>query len=143
MQFGGGLMKDEYSSGKEEWSKKFWDECKAKTECYAPEPESVRIEYDLAKTVATIRETWSDLSIHFATTDKFTHVQPRRDASFGFCFYALAITQEGLASSGKLLTAKLALRMLAEIYITFCYLILLHNCIWQVKIACGKIESHS
>ena len=57
------------------------------------------------------------------TTDEFTHVQPKRDASFGFCFYALTIAQEGLASSGKLLTAKLALRMLAEIYITFKYLI--------------------
>jgi|SRR5690554_45252 len=123
MQFGGGMMNDDYSNNKKGWSKSFWDECKAKTECFAPEPEKVGIDYDLRKTVTSIRDIWNDLSVHFVTTDQFTHVQPKRDASFGFCFYALTIAQEGLASSGKLLTAKLALRMLAEIYITFRYLI--------------------
>ena len=123
MQFGGGMLNDEYSNKKSEWSRIFWDECKAKTECFAPEPEKVSIDYDLRKTVTAIRDIWTELSIHFATTDEFTHVQPKRDASFGFCFYALTIAQEGLASSGKLLTAKLALRTLAEIYITFNYLI--------------------
>ena len=138
MQFGGGMMNDEYSSGKKEWAKKFWDECKAKTECFAPEPEKFDVDYDLPKTVAAIREIWNDLSVHFATTDKFTHVQPMRDASFGFCFYALAITQEGLASSGKLLTAKLALRMLAEIHITFKYLISVGDKkLWDVYRAFG------
>ncbi len=38
-------------------------------------------------------------------------------------FYALTIIQEGRGSSGKLLTAKLALRMLAKLYITFRYLV--------------------
>ena len=123
MHFGGGMMNGDYPNGKREWSKKFWDECKAKTECYAPQPETFSIGYDIHKTVASIRDIWNDLLVHFATTDEFTHVQPKRDASFGFCFYALIITQEGLASSGKLLTAKLSLRMLAEIYITFKYLI--------------------
>ena len=75
------------------------------------------------ETVSSVRDIWNDLFDHFLRTDKFTHIQPKRDASFGFCFYALTVTQEGLASSGKLVTAKLALRMLAEIYITFNYLI--------------------
>lgn len=123
MQFGGGMMNDDYSREKKEWSKNFWNECKAKTGCFAPEPEEVGVDYDLLITVTTVREIWNDLSVHFETTDEFTHVQAKRDASFGFCFYALTITQEGLASSGKLVTAKLALRMLAEIYITFRYLI--------------------
>jgi hypothetical protein len=123
IQFGGGMMHDEYFSGKQEWSKRFWDECKAKTGCFAPKPEEVVVGYDIRKSVEVIRGIWHDLSEHFSATDEFTHVQPKRDASFGFCFYALTITQEGLASSGKLLTAKLALRMLAELYITFRYLV--------------------
>lgn len=122
MQFGGGMMDKEYVDRKMEWSKVFWSECKKKTECFAPDPKKATVEYDLHGTVIAVRDLWNELSDHFADTDKFTHVQPKRDASFGFCFYALAIAQEGLASSGKLLTAKLALRMLAEIYITFSYL---------------------
>lgn len=123
IQFGGGMMNDKYAQEKKIWSEKFWKECKNKTECFAPELAKNSIEFDLIKTVSSVREIWDDLSIHFLETDEFTHVQPKRDASFGFCFYALTVTQEGLASSGKLLTAKLALRMLAEIYITFKYLI--------------------
>src|SRR5690554_6820122 len=123
MQFGSGVMNEGYSAPKKEWSKQFWNECKKSTECFTPPPEKPTASYDLPRTLAEIRSVWSDLADHFSDTDEFTHVQPKRDASFGFCFYALTVTQEGLASSGKLLTAKLALRMLAEIYITFKYLI--------------------
>lgn len=123
MQFGGGMMNDEYSREKKVWSENFWKECKDKTACFAPESERSSVDFDLIKTVSSVREIWNYLSDHFLETDEFTHVQAKRDASFGFCFYALTVTQEGLASSGKLLTAKLALRMLAEIYITFKYLI--------------------
>lgn len=123
MQFGGGMMSDEYAQGKKVWSQNFWKECKFNTVCFAPEPKKTSIDFDLMKTVSSVREIWGDLSNHFLETDEFTNVQAKRDASFGFCFYALTVTQEGLASSGKLLTAKLALRMLAEIYITFKYLI--------------------
>lgn len=123
MQFGGGMMNDDYSKGKKVWSENFWEECKDKTTCFVPEPERSSIDFDLVKTVTSVRDIWGELSDHFVATDKFTHVQAKRDASFGFCFYALILTQEGLASSGKFLTAKLAIRMLAEIYITFKYLI--------------------
>jgi hypothetical protein len=123
MQFSGGMMNDEYSQEKKVWSESFWKECKDKTVCFAPEPEKNSIDFDLIKTVTSVRGIWGKLSEHFVATDEFTHVQAKRDASFGFCFYALTLAQEGLASSGKLLTAKLAIRMLAEIYITFKYLI--------------------
>lgn len=123
MQFGGGMMNDDYSEGKKVWSENFWKECKDKTACFVPEPERSSIDFDLVSTVTSVRDIWGELSDHFVATDKFTHVQAKRDASFGFCFYALTLTQEGLASSGKFLTAKLAIRMLAEIYITFKYLI--------------------
>ncbi|WP_156559866.1 DUF5677 domain-containing protein [Aeromonas dhakensis] len=123
MQFGGGIMNDSYVKGKRLWSEAFWKECKSKTQCLSVEPAMNSIDFNLVQTISSVREIWNDLSIHFIATDEFTHVQPKRDASFGFCFYALTVTQEGLASSGKLLTAKLALRMLAEIYITFKYLI--------------------
>lgn len=123
MQFGGGIMNDSYVQGKRLWSEAFWKECKSKTQCLSVEPAINSIDFNLIQTISSVREIWNDLSIHFLATDEFTHVQPKRDASFGFCFYALTVTQEGLASSGKLLTAKLALRMLAEIYITFKYLI--------------------
>jgi len=123
IQFGGGMMNDGYAKAKKLWSENFWKECKYNTACFAPELGKSSIDFDLIKTVSSVREIWDDLSNHFLETDEFTHVQAKRDASFGFCFYALTLTQEGLASSGKLLTAKLALRMLAEIYITFKYLI--------------------
>jgi hypothetical protein len=123
IQFGGGMMNVEYSQEKKVWSDNFWKECKDKTICFTPEPEGSSVDFDLLQTISSVREIWSDLSSHFAATDEFTHVQAKRDASFGFSFYALTVTQEGLASSGKLLTAKLALRMLAEIYITFKFLI--------------------
>ncbi|MFM4722453.1 DUF5677 domain-containing protein [Aeromonas veronii] len=123
IQLGSGVMNDDYVQGKKVWSDKFWKECKKRTECLSLEPAKNSIDFDLIKTISSVREIWEHLSIHFLETDEFTHVQPKRDASFGFCFYALTVTQEGLASSGKLLTAKLALRMLAEIYITFKYLI--------------------
>ena len=122
IQFGSGMSNEHYSQSKRAWSNRFWDECKARTECFAPESKKATVDYNLLKTIEGLHLLWRDLSIHFSATDDFTHVQPKRDSSFGFCFYALALTQEGLASSGKLLTAKLALRMLAEIYITFKYL---------------------
>lgn len=138
MQFGSGVMNEGYSAPKKEWSKQFWNECKKKTECFAPPPEKPTESYELHRTLAEIRSVWSDLADHFSDTDKFTHVQPKRDASFGFCFYALALTQEGLASSGKLLTAKLALRILAELYITFSYLISVGDSkLWDVYRAYG------
>jgi hypothetical protein len=123
MNLGSGVMNDDYAQAKKTWSEKFWEECKHNTKCFAPEPKNSSVDFDITKTVSLMREIWGDLLNHFLATDKFTHVQAKRDASFGFCFYALTVTQEGLASSGKLLTAKLALRMLAEIYITFKYLI--------------------
>tara|TARA_Y100001968_G_C19422042_1_gene752303 strand:- start:739 stop:2253 length:1515 start_codon:yes stop_codon:yes gene_type:complete len=133
MQFGGGMMNGDYFQGKKVWSESFWKECKDKTVCFAPAPEGSSIDFDLVKTVASVRDIWGELSDHFVVTDKFTHVQAKRDASFGFCFYALTLTQEGLASSGKLLTAKLAIRMLAEIYITFKYLISVGDAkLWNV-----------
>lgn len=138
MQFGSGVMNEGYSAPKKEWSKQFWNECKKKKGCFAPPPEKPTASYDLPRTLAEIRSVWSDLADHFSDTDEFTHVQPKRDASFGFCFYALALTQEGLASSGKLLTAKLALRMLAELYITFSYLISVGDSkLWDVYRAYG------
>lgn len=138
MQFGSGVINEGYSAPKKEWSKQFWNECKKKTECFAPSPERPTASYDLPRTLAEIRSVWSDLADHFSDTDEFTHVQPKRDGSFGFCFYALALTQEGLASSGKLLTAKLALRMLAELYITFSYLISVGDSkLWDVYRAYG------
>lgn len=109
-----------------------------KKEVLRAAPEKPTASYDLPRTLAEIRSVWSDLADHFSDTDEFTHVQPKRDASFGFCFYALALTQEGLASSGKLLTAKLALRMLAELYITFSYLISVGDSkLWDVYRAYG------
>lgn len=139
MQFGGGMMSDEYAQGKKVWSQYFWKECKYNTVCFAPEPKKTSIDFDLMKTVSSVREIWDDLSNHFMETDEFTNVQAKRDASFGFCFYALTVTQEGLASSGKLLTAKLALRMLAEIYITFKYLISVRNeKLWDIYRSYGS-----
>ncbi len=133
IQFGSGVMDDEYSCRKKEWARIFWDECKAKTKCFSPDQEISGADFDVMKTIVAAREIWSDLIIHFGSTDSFTNVQPERDASFGFCFYALTVMQEGLASSGKLLTAKLALRMLAEIYITFKYLVALVTvCLFQL-----------
>lgn len=123
MQFGGSMMNDEYVDGKKIWSESFWGECKERTSCFAPEFEKKPLEYDLVKTVSSVRDIWGDLTDHFLETDKNTYVQAKRDAAFGFCFYALTVTQEGLASSGRLITAKLSLRMLAEIYITFKYLV--------------------
>lgn len=123
MQFGGDTLDKDYYQGKKAWTEKFWNECKGNTECISPVPNKSSVDFDLMETVSSVRDIWNDLFDHFLRTDKFTHIQPKRDASFGFCFYALTVTQEGLASSGKLVTAKLALRMLAEIYITFNYLI--------------------
>ena len=123
MQISGGMMDAEYLKAKKAWSENFWNNCKDNTPCFASVPEKNSVDFDLIKTLSSVQNIWTDLSDHFLETDKFTHVQPKRDASFGFCFYALTIAQEGLASSGKLVTAKLALRILAEIHITFKYLI--------------------
>ncbi|WP_367111814.1 DUF5677 domain-containing protein [uncultured Psychrobacter sp.] len=139
MQLGGGMMNDEYFQGKKAWSADFWNECKDNTVCLASASERSNIDFDLIKTISSVRGIWADLSDHFIETDKFTHIQAKRDASFGFCFYALTVAKEGLASSGKLVTAKLALRMLAEIYITFKYLISVRNeKLWDIYRSYGS-----
>ncbi|MFW8591044.1 DUF5677 domain-containing protein [Glaciecola sp. 2405UD65-10] len=120
---GDGMMDDDYASGKRRWANHFWTECKQKTECCYPQKLENEITYDVVTTISETHSLWRQLSVHFAATDKLTHVQAKRDASFGFCFYAITLAQEGLASSGKLITAKLTLRMLSEVFITFKYLI--------------------
>ena len=46
MQFGGGMMNNEYSQEKKGWTENFWKECKDKTVCFTPEPEKNSIDFD-------------------------------------------------------------------------------------------------
>ncbi|MFA0503002.1 hypothetical protein, partial [Vibrio sp. 10N.222.46.A1] len=104
------------------YSRAFWAECKNKTDCFISSPAKYEASFNITKTLESIESCWGELSQHFVETDTFTHVQAKRDASFGFCFYALTISREGLLSSGIMVTSKFSLRVLAELYITFSYL---------------------
>lgn len=123
IQFGAGMMAPEYAEQKVLWAKAFWNECKTKTACLFADPEIQKPDYNIPKTINSLRNLWHEIAEHFSETDNFTHVQAKRDACFGFALYAVTVAQEAIASSGRMITAKLALRMLAEIAITFTYLI--------------------
>jgi len=113
----------EYQDLRKVWTDAFWKECKKKTDCFFPKPETSHVEYDLIETVKRVNEAWADLAEYYVETDEATEIQPKREAAFGFCFYSLTLALETLASSAKLLNSKFTLRALAEIYITFKFLL--------------------
>ncbi|MCG9725467.1 DUF5677 domain-containing protein [Vibrio brasiliensis] len=123
MSLGGGLGDEEYLDGKKKFADMFWEECKAKTDCFISKSAKFQPSYDVPATVGNVDFCWRELATHFLNTDTTTQVQAKRDASFGFGFYALAVAREGLVTSGVMLTSKMSLRILAEMYITFSYLI--------------------
>ncbi|MCC4859190.1 DUF5677 domain-containing protein [Vibrio splendidus] len=136
------LENDSYKTDKEIYSRAFWAECKNKTDCFISSPAKSEASFNITKTLESIESCWGELSQHFVETDTFTHVQAKRDASFGFCFYALTISREGLLSSGIMVTSKFALRVLAELYITFSYLVATNDKkMWDVYRTYGSSQA--
>jgi hypothetical protein len=122
-----GMMDNEYFKSKKAWADKFWKLCKEKTDCLYSSPQPHNIAYDRLKTRDNLNKLRKHLIAHFLETDESTHIQPKRDSVFGFAFYAITVSEEALLISSKFVNSKTTLRILAEIYITFSYLVSIND----------------
>ena len=107
-----------------EWCDEFWKACLQNTLCFVAEDSSTIAPAGIGTTRERVEEVWNSLHNHFRATLENTSTDARHDASFGFCFYSLALLEELLqVGNNQGILARHSLRSLVEVYITFSFLL--------------------
>src|SRR5581483_8450020 len=112
------------ASAEADWPAIFWQECMIATPCFPLKSDEVSSNIAPATTGEAINSVRRELISHAYRTRVTTDVDARHDTSFGIALYCLAILEDLLRPGAAMsITGRLALRTLAESYITFAYLI--------------------
>lgn len=107
------------------WGPVFWDECLKRTACIPADVYEQQSSAGLGGVAAVraIQGLQEALLIHWIDTLESTAVDPRRDATFGFGFYAMACMLELAATRLHVgIAGRALLRILAESRITLAFL---------------------
>lgn len=114
------------AAANESWAELFWARCLSNTDCVAKHQQSTESDDGrplgmLFSSITAVRES---VLTHEHRSRQGSGIDPRREASFGFAFYSLTLIEEVVVSgSAGSLLARLALRTLAELRITFSFLL--------------------
>lgn len=106
------------------WMTDFWDELYQRTGCI---DSSKRTDYEVQVEKKVKQEDLIALRMNvlngFVDTTTTTAIDYRHDGAFGIMLYALSVTAEVCGPSrASLITGRIGLRTLAELYISFAYL---------------------
>ena len=105
------------------WANKFWSQCMADTPCFPLPSASALATVTTGTTPESLNEVYSLLIKHCHQTRSTTSVDPRHDTVFGIGLYCLSILHELLRiGASQSISGRIALRTLAECYITLAYL---------------------
>jgi len=106
------------------WSTDFWNDCLKKT-CCAELPTMKNEDEEIMSPSATsIQELVEQLSAHCEMSRSTTGIDAQFDTTFGIAFYCLGIFHEILSkSASSTIISRMALRGIAECYITLKYLV--------------------
>ena len=114
---------DEINTERLTWADKFWDECLRKTPCLSPNSNFIQANISGGTTEERLQEVWNLLVKHIHNTQTTTAVDARHDAVLGIGLYCLKLLRELLRiGSCNSISARVALRTIAECYITLTYL---------------------
>lgn len=137
------------------WIEAYWDELLRKTTCIDGSTEAEYFHPERAPLpLKAILEARGEVIKRFHSTKTSTRVDARFDAAFGFALNALSILEEVAAPPiSQLISGRLGLRALAELVITFSYLMKTDDAkLWsiyrsygsgQAKLAFLKLEEAS
>lgn len=137
------------------WIENYWSELSAKTGCMDGSSEADYV--GVAKSILDIKAI---LDVRFRVMRQFsramttTRTDAKLDAAFGFTLYALSLLEEVAAPPlSQLLVGRIGLRSIAEVVITFSYLVKENSAaLWtayrnfgsgQAKLAFLKLEESS
>ena len=106
-----------------EWAAKFWNECLVKTPCFPFNSSFTKTDVSAGTTVKCVGEVYQFLIEHTHNTCTTSNIDAQHDTVFGMGLYCLSLLQE-LLPIGRcnLIGARIALRTIAECYITLAYL---------------------
>ena len=114
---------DEINVERLAWADKFWEECLTKTPCYPFNTNVTQADILVSTTLTRLGEVFNFLVKHTHNTRKTSGVDARHDTVFGIGLYCLGLLQELLrVASCHSVSARTALRTIAECYITLAYL---------------------
>jgi hypothetical protein len=134
------------------WVTQYWTLLMTKTQCIDSSGESDYFKVAVPTlTREAILSARHELTQRFKGSTQSTRTDPRLDATFGFAFYALSLLEEVAAPPmSQMILGRVGLRALAEVAITFTYLLKKDNATeWlayrnfgtgQAKLAFLKLE---
>ena len=104
------------------WHEAFWSEAFLRTPCLPPEPRQ-QSTYDAESYLTQLIQIYGDVHRHFFSVATNTDVDPRLDAAFGLCLYAVSIAI-GLSRGNvhRRVEGRILLRTIVEAYITLRFL---------------------
>lgn len=107
------------------WIEKYWSELLTKTKCIDGSSEADYFEITAPTlTKDTILSARSQIAQRFRSVMTSTRTDAKLDAAFGFTLYALSLLEEIAAPPlSQLLLGRIGLRSIAEVVITFSYLL--------------------
>lgn len=121
------MMVDLPHNKKREWPALFWKEVWGKTRCDIPNGANSDITpfSQVTTTRRIVEDVYAELCEHMLKHVESTGIEVKTETVFGMGLYALAVTDDVLASlSSERVLGRFALRTIVEIYITLKYLLM-------------------
>jgi hypothetical protein len=114
---------DSALEAKKEWPEKFWSQCLSDTPCFPVATSVSSASVLVGTTLKQQRDVYDLLIEHHKQTTTTSDTNPKHDTVFGTAFYSLNILEELLSiGASQSISARFALRTIAECYITLAYL---------------------